>query len=242
MAILGSMKTKDQAAYKVEARALLAEFGGTFALTFVGIGTATAAITSGHEVDYISTALAPGLTVMAMIYAIGSVSGAHINPAVTFAFALRKAFSWWRVPGYVAVQLLGAVCAAMLVRHIMGDVRSPLPHGSYEQSFLMETVLAALLVTVIVGTATGSKIVGPNAGIAVGGTVALCGMVGATISGASMNPGLSFGGLLVDGRLDVYWIYLVGPVLGAAVAAGFNYLTHGPRTRHEHHAASGRNG
>lgn len=226
---------------KQEARALLAELSGTCALTFVAVGTATAAITSHDTVDYISRVAAPGLTVMAMVYTLGTLSGAHINPAVTIAFALHRAFAWWRVPGYIMAQLIGATIAALLVHIIMGSIQgAPLPHGGLGQSLLLEIVLTVLLVTVIVGTATGSKIVGSNAGIAVGGTVALCGMLGATISGASMNPALSFGSLLVGGQLEVYWVYAVGAVVGTVIAVGFNYLTHGQRTPHELEAASGK--
>src|SRR5439155_17868098 len=159
-----------------EARSVFAELLGTFALTFVAAGGIVIQEVSQHEVSYEARVAAPGLVVLAMIYTLGNVSGAHINPAVTLAFALRGAFSWLRVPGYILAQLIGALLAAGVLRLLFGDaghVGATIPHYGTLQSFVMEVILTTLLVTVIVGTATDHKVVGPNAGIAVGATIAL---------------------------------------------------------------------
>jgi aquaporin Z len=226
-----------------EARALVAECIGTFALTFTAASATVITTISHHEMDYVAKVTAPGLMVMAMIYTFGNVSGAHINPAVTLAFALRRAFSLLRVPGYILMQLLGAVVAALILHCLFGSVEhvgATLPHYGILQSVGMEIILTMFLVTVIIGTATGSKVVGPNAGIAVGGTIMLCGMIGSPVSGASMNPALSFGPSLVAGKLTTYRIYLISPMIGSLLAVLFSYMTHGKSTDHEQEAASGK--
>ena len=173
---------------KDELRRLLAEFLGTFALTLVAAGGEVIAGISGGEVSPAARAVAPGLLVMAMIYTLGSQSGAHFNPVVTLAFTLRQDFPWKRVPGYWGAQLVGAILAALLLRvlfGLVGHLGATLPrHGTIE-ALVMEIVLTFLLVTVILGTATNHRLTGPNAAIAVGGTIALLALFAGPISGAS---------------------------------------------------------
>lgn len=223
---------------------MFVELFGTFALTFVAAGGIVIQELSGQKVSYEARVIAPGLMVLAIIYALGGVSGAHINPAVTFAFALRGAFSWLRVPGYVIAQLLGALIAAGLLRLLFGDLKqvgATVPHYGLTQSLVMEIILTTFLVTVIIGTATGHKVVGPNAGIAVGATIVLSGLFADPVSGASMNPARSFGPAMLSGgsALDSLWIYIAGPLIGAGLAVLFNFLSHGRPTQKEKEEASG---
>lgn len=225
-----------------EARALFAELIGTFLLTFIGAGAIMIDAASGHQLGYIPRVVSPGLLVMTMIYTLGDVSGAHINPAVTLAFALRGAFAWWRVPGYWIAQLIGALLAPLVLQALVGpvaDLGATLPKMGAFPAFGMEVILTFILVSVIIGTATESKLVGPNAGIAVGAAIALCGLVGDPLSGASMNPARSLGPILLVGKLDAAWIYIAGPVLGALVAVVVSWLMHGPPNPHEKKAATG---
>jgi len=180
--------------------------------------------------------------VMVAIYFVGAVSGAHINPAVTLAFALRGNFPWRRVPGYLAAQFLGAILAALLVLALFGIVANlgaTLPdHGvSPVQALVLEIVLTAGLVNAILGTASGARNIGTNAGIAVGGYVALAGLWASTFTGASMNPARSFGPDLVRADFAATWIYLVGPLVGAAIGVGFEWILKGPPTLHGSKAA-----
>lgn len=222
-------------------RALVAEAFGSFALTLVAAGAgAIAAI--GGDIGPLARAVAPGLTVLAMIYAIGSVSGAHINPAVTLAFALRGVFLWRRALAYWLVQMAGAVVAATLLRALFGTALAAgmtRPGDGVGPALTMEVVLTLLLVTVILGTATRERLLGHNAGIAVGSTVALAGLFAAPVSGASMNPARSLGPALVAQTGDGQWIYLVGPLLGAAAAVALAWLLHGPPRPPEAVAAAG---
>lgn len=223
-------------------RSLGAELLGTAALTLVAAGGEVIAVRSSGQVDATARAVAPGLMVMAVIYALGQVSGAHINPAVTMAFALRRDFPWRRVPAYWIAQFLGAILAAFYLRALFGrvaEVGATRPKAGVGTGFAMETVLTLLLVSIILGTATRAKVVGPNAAIAVGGTVALAGLFAAPISGASMNPARSLGPALVAGFATHQWIYVVGPVLGAMLAAIIATLLHGPRQPAEVRAAEG---
>jgi aquaporin Z len=187
---------------KDEARRLLAELLGTFALTLVAAGGEVIADISGGEVSHAARIVAPGLLVMAMIYTLGSQSGAHFNPVVTLAFTLREDFPWKRVPGYWDVQLVGAILAALLLRMLFGlagHLGATVPHHGTTEALVMEIVLTFLLITVILGTATNHRLTGPNAALAVGGTIALCGLFAGPISGASMNPARSLGPFLVSG-------------------------------------------
>jgi aquaporin NIP len=202
-------------------RALAAETIGTFALVFAGAG-AVMVDAKTHQLGHVGVAIAFGLVIMAMVYAVGHVSGAHFNGAVTFAFALTRHFPWPRAAGYWAAQLVGALAAAALLRGSLGNVAhvgATLPSGSERQSFLWEVVLSAFLMFVIMAVATDTRAVGEAAAIAIGGTIGLDAMVGGPISGASMNPMRSAGPAIVAGHLESLWIYLVAPPLGAAVGA-----------------------
>ena len=202
-------------------RALAAELIGTFTLVFAGAG-AIMVDAKTQQLGHVGIAIAFGLVIMVMIYAVGHVSGAHFNPAVSFAFALTRHFPWPRAAAYWAAQAAGAVLAAALLRSSLGNlahVGATLPSGSQAQSFLWEVVLTFFLMFVIMAVATDTRAVGEAAAIAVGGTVGLDAMFGGPISGASMNPARSFGPALVSGDLHALWVYLVAPPLGAALGA-----------------------
>jgi aquaporin NIP len=216
------------------ARRLAAEALGTFALVFAGAG-AVMVDAKTHELGHVGVAIAFGLVIMAMIYAVGHVSGAHFNGAVTFAFALTRHFPWPRAAAYWGAQLTGALAAAAVLRGSLGTIAhvgATLPSGSDRQSFLWEVVLSAFLMFVIMAVATDTRAVGEAAAIAIGGTIALDAMVGGPISGASMNPMRSAGPAIVSGHLDSLWIYLVAPPLGTAIGALAYQLVRGagPRT------------
>ena len=173
-----------------------------------------------HALGHVGVAIAFGLVIMAMIYAVGHVSGAHFNPAVTFAFALGRHFPWPRLAGYWAAQVTGAILAAALLRSSLGNLAhtgATLPSGSQGQSFLWELVLTFFLMFVIVAVATDTRAVGEAAAIAIGGTVGLDAMFGGPISGASMNPARSIGPALVSGDLTALWLYIAAPLIGAAL-------------------------
>jgi len=215
---------------------------GTFALTLVAAGGPVIAAASGAAVGLPALVVAPALLVMAMIYSVGNLSGAHFNPAVTLAFAVRKDFPWRRAPGYWSAQLVGATLAALLLRTLFGlagHLGATLPHHGALTSLVMELVLTFLLVTVILATATNHKLVGHNAALAVAGTISLDGLFAAPISGASMNPARSFGPDLVGGQLGAYWIYLVGPVIGALLAVAMAWLLRGGTSEYAMEAAQG---
>ena len=224
-------------------RPFVAELLGTFALTLAAAGGEVIAAVSHGEVSHAARAVAPAMVVMALIYAMGDCSGAHFNPAVTLAFALRRDFPWRRVPGYWAVQCGGAICAALLLQSLFGDVAhlgaTEPKHGTIP-ALVMEITLTWLLLTVILGTATRYSLVGPNAALAVGGTIALCGLFAAPISGASMNPARSLGPMLVTGQLRHAWIYIAGPALGSLTAALLMWLMHTKKDPEEQEAAEGK--
>ena len=202
-------------------RALVAEVIGTFALVFAGAGAIVVDAKTG-ALGHVGVSLVFGLVIMTMIYAVGHVSGAHFNPAVTFAFSLTRHFPWSRAVGYWAAQVTGAVLAAAFLRSSLGTaghLGATLPAGSQGQSFLWEVVLTFFLMFVIMAVATDTRAVGEAAAIAVGGTVALDALFGGPISGASMNPARSLGPALVSGNLHALWLYLVAPPFGAALGA-----------------------
>jgi aquaporin NIP len=202
-------------------RRLAAEAIGTFALVFAGCG-AIMVDAKTHALGHVGVAISFGLVIMAMIYAVGHISGAHFNPAVTFAFALSRHFPWPRALGYWVAQLVGAVTAAAILRGSLGNVAhvgATLPSGSQGQSFLWELVLTFFLMFVITAVATDTRAVGEAAAIAIGGTVGLDAMFGGPISGASMNPARSIGPALVGGDLHALWLYLAAPLVGAGLGA-----------------------
>ena len=175
-----------------------------------------------HALGHVGVAITFGLVIMAMIYAVGHISGAHFNPAVSFAFAISRHFPWPRLAGYWTAQLLGALAAAAILRGSLGNLAhtgATLPSGSQAQSFLWEFVLTFFLMFVIMAVATDTRAVGEAAAIAIGGTVGLDAMFGGPISGASMNPARSFGPALVSGELHALWLYIAAPLVGATLGA-----------------------
>jgi MIP family channel proteins len=203
------------------ARALVAEAIGTFALVFAGCGAIMVDAKTG-ALGHVGVAISFGLVIMAMIYAVGHVSGAHFNPAVTFSFAVARHFPRWQIVPYWAAQLLGAVIAAAILRGSLGNVAhvgATLPAGSDGQAFLWEAVLSFFLMFVIMAVATDARAVGEAAAIAVGGTVGLDAMFGGPVTGASMNPARSLGPGVVSGDLHAIWVYLLAPIVGASLAA-----------------------
>jgi aquaporin Z len=220
---------------KLKWRRLFSEALGTFSLVLVAAGAPVVNAASHGHVSPAAQAVAPGLVVMAIIYSLGSIGGAHLNPAVTLSFALRRNFPWLRVPGYIVAQLIGAVLAAAFLRAIFGNIGhlgATLPeHGFSDlKVVLLEGVLTVGLVTVILGTASGARNVGPNAALAVGGYIALAGLWAAPITGASMNPARSIGPAVVGNHWDALWVYVIGPLGGGLTAVGFAWLLRGRPT------------
>ena len=204
------------------ARKLGAEATGTFALVFAGCGAIMVDAISGGAVTNVGVGLTFGLVIMAMIYAVGHVSGAHFNPAVTLAFASVGRFPWRQVPFYLSAQVVAAILASLSLSLVLGpagDLGATRPAGVPGQSLALEAVLTFFLMFVITAVATDSRAVGAMAGWAIGGTVALEAIFAGPISGASMNPARSLGPALAAGNLEHVWLYIVGPVVGAAVGA-----------------------
>src|SRR5580698_2345473 len=208
-----------------EWRRLFSELLGTFFLVLAAAGGGMMGHAFPGVISHTAAVTAPALTVMAIILFMGKVSGAHLNPAVSLAFALRRDFPWNRVPGYIVIQLIGATLACLFLRWVFGNTRhlgATLPGPGYTswQALLMEIVLTALLVSVILGTASAAQNVGAIAALGVGGYIALAGLWAAPVSGVSMNPARSFGPALVSGDWTSYWVYVAGPIAGALIAVG----------------------
>jgi aquaporin NIP len=202
-------------------RSAVAEAIGTFALVFAGCG-AIVVDAKTHQLGHVGVAISFGLVIMFGVYAVGHISGAHFNPAVTFGFALSRHFPWRRAGVYWLAQLIGALAAAAILRGSLGnhaDVGATLPTGSQGQAFLWEVILTFFLMFVIMSVATDTRAVGEAAAIAIGGTVGLDAMFGGPITGASMNPARSIGPALVSGNLHALWLYVVAPAVGAAIGA-----------------------
>lgn len=198
-----------------------AEFFGTFALVFAGTGAITINDVSGGTITHVGIALTFGLVVLAMIYTVGEVSGAHLNPAVTLAFWVAGRFPVAGLAPYLGAQFSGAVAASALLRFLFPahpTLGATFPSGSPAQSFVLEVVLTFILMLVILNVSTGAKEKGITAGIAVGAVIALEAMFAGPICGASMNPVRSFAPALVTFNFTHQWIYLVAPVLGAVLA------------------------
>ena len=214
-------------------RRLFSELYGTFLLVVAAAGAGMMSQAFPGTISRTAAVVAPGLTVMAVIMFMGRVSGAHLNPVVSIAFWLRGDFPGKRVVPYVVVQLAGATLAALLLRGVI-DVSarfgSTYPAGGYSASraFLMEGLLTLGLVSVILGTASGAQNIGIFGAVGVGGYIALAGLWGSPISGASMNPARTFGPDLVGGDFTSYWVYVAGPIVGAALAVGVAYVLRGP--------------
>jgi aquaporin NIP len=211
---------------------LLAEAIGTFALVFAGCGAIMVDAGTG-ALGHVGVAISFGLVIMVMISALGHVSGAHFNPAVTLGFALGRHFPARLVAPYWAAQLLGGVVAALVLRGslgLIGGLGATTPSGSDRQAFLWELVLTAFLMLVILAVATDTRAQGQLAAIAIGATVGLDAMFGGPITGASMNPARSLAPAIAGGPTDGLWVYLAAPVAGAALAtAAYAYLA---ATRH----------
>ncbi len=216
-----------------EWRRLISELLGTFLLVLAAAGGGIVAALSHGAVTRSAEVTAPGLTVMAVILFMGKVSGAHLNPVVSLAFAMRRDFPWRRVPGYVLAQLMGAALACLFLWAVLGN------HGGLGatepglgiagwQAALIEAVLTMGLVSTILGTASGAQNVGSLSALAVGGYIVLAGLWASPISGASMNPARSFGPDLVTLAFANFWIYVVGPTAGAVLAVGFAHILRGP--------------
>jgi aquaporin Z len=216
-----------------EGRRLFSELLGTFFLVLVAVGGGMVnARFGGNAVPYGARVVAPALMVAAIILFMGAVSGAHLNPAVSVAFALRGDFPWKRVPAYVVAQFLGAVLATLLLWALIGKQGSagltlPGPGISATTAMLWELVLTTGLVSVILGTASGAQQIGTLAAFGVASYIALAGLWGAPVSGASMNPARSLGPALVLGDWTAWWAYLAGPVAGAGIAVGIAYILRG---------------
>ena len=216
-----------------EWRRLFAEVLGTFLLVLVAVGgDMVNARFGGQAVPYSARVVAPALMVMAVILFMGAVSGAHLNPAVSIAFALRRDFPWKRVPLYVVAQFAGAVLATLLLWALLGKQGSAgltLPgHGiSTGSALVWEIVLTTGLVSVIQGTASGAQQLGGLAALGVGSYIALAGLWGSPVSGASMNPARSLGPALVLDDWNSWWAYLIGPIVGGAIAVGISFVLRG---------------
>ena len=217
----------------VEWRRIFSETWGTFLLVVVAAGAGVVAAQSGGAVTLGMAVVAPGLMVMAIIYFMGTVSGAHLNPVVTLAFAVRRNFPWRRVPGYILGQTMGGIAAVIFLRALFGTVgelgaTEPGVGVSALQALALEVLLTAGLVNTILGTASGARNIGTNGAIAVGGYIALAGLWAAPISGASMNPVRSLAPDLMRGDFSTTWIYLAGPLAGAMIAVAFEWILKGP--------------
>ncbi|MGI8609120.1 MAG: MIP/aquaporin family protein [Candidatus Dormibacteria bacterium] len=216
----------------LEWRRLFSELLGTFFLVLVAVGADISGAASGRPVSRIAAVTAPGLMVMVVILFMGRVGGAHLNPVVSVAFALRREFPWRRLPGYVISQVLGGVLACLFLWAVLGrpdNFGSTLPGASVGdvQAMLVEAVLTMGLVSTILGTASSAQNVGPLSAIAVGSYIALAGLWADPISGASMNPVRSLAPDLVRGDIGHLWVYLAGPTLGMLVAVGFAIVLRG---------------
>ena len=219
---------------RYEGRRLFSELLGTFFLVLVAVGGGmVSARFGGNAVPYTAKVVAPALMVAAIILFMGAVSGAHLNPAVSVAFALRGDFPWKRVPAYVVAQFLGAILATLVLWALIGKQGSAgltLPGQGISTATAMwwEVVLTTGLVSVILGTASGAQQLGPLAALGVGSYIALAGLWGSPVSGASMNPARSLGPALVLNDWTSWWAYLIGPLIGGAIAVGIAFVLRGP--------------
>ncbi len=214
------------------ARRLGAEAFGTFALVFAAVGADAMASVAGGQIGTAARAVAPALVVTAMIYAIGDVSGAHFNPVVSLAFTLRRLFPARSLLPYWGAQAVGGLAAALAVAVMFGDALDAgvtKPHGVGDGVAVgLETILTLLLVVVILGTADRYRVIGHEAALAVGATIAVGGLIALPIEGGSMNPVRSLAPAIVSGDLGAAWIYVAGPALGAMLAVLLTLFLHGP--------------
>lgn len=207
--------------YRIQFNQCVAEALGTFCLVFAGTGAIIVNDISGGAITHVGIALSFGLVVMAMIYAIGDISGAHLNPAVTFGFLIAQKCSRIQTFRYWCSQFLGATAASVVLSIIFpahSTLGTTAPSFGNSAAFFFETVLTFILMFVIINVASGSKEKGIMAGLAIGATVALDALCGGPVSGASMNPARSFGPALVSGDFTAFWIYVTAPFIGAVAA------------------------
>lgn len=211
---------------------LFAEAMGTFCLVFAGTGAVVVDQVTGGRVGGLGISLVFGLVVLAMIYTVGHVSGAHMNPAVTIGFYAAGRHPATEVLPYVLAQLLGAIGASFALKVMFSGQANTLgltlPAGSASQSFMLELIMTAMLMFTIMGVATDDRAEGAMAGIAIGGMVALEAAFGGPISGASMNPARSFGPALAASNFHLHWLYWAAPIMGALVGVGAYRLIHRP--------------
>lgn len=199
----------------------IAETLGTFSLLFCGTGAIIINEQTNGTITHVGVAITFGLIVMAMIYSLGNISGAHLNPAVTIAFTMAKKFPPKEVTPYILSQTTGALAASFTLKYLFPlneNLGATLPSGTFAQSFILEIILTFILMLVIMNVATGSKEKGLFAGIAIGATVMLEAMFAGPVCGASMNPVRSLAPAIASGHTQHLWIYLIAPVLGAALA------------------------
>ncbi len=225
--------SRDFTDLRYEWRRLFSEVLGTFLLVLAGAGAPIVDHASRGQIGRTASVVAPALTVLAVILFMGAVSGAHLNPVVSIAFALRGDFQWRRVPGYIGAQLAGAVAAAAVLRATFGDlmnVGATLPGIGFSstQAFTVEALITLGLVSTVLGTASSAQNIGSLSALGVAAYIALAGLWASPVSGASMNPARSFGPALVSGDLNHLWIYLTAPLLGAVVAVGAALILRGP--------------
>lgn len=210
-------------------RNYIAELIGTFALVFCGTGAVVIDQQSGGAVTHAGVAITFGLIVMSMIYSLGNISGAHLNPAVSIAFTVAKRFSAKQLPGYIISQLAGALLASFTLKFLFPAnqlLGATLPAGTEMQSLILEFILTFFLMLVIINVAVGSKEQGMFAGLAIGGVVGLEAMFAGPICGASMNPARSIAPAVASGHLEHLWLYIVAPIIGAVLSIPvWKYLT-----------------
>ena len=217
-----------------EWRRLFSELLGTFMLVFVAAGGGIVnARFGGADIPQFILVTAPGMMVLSIILFMGAVSGAHLNPGVSLAFALRGDFPWRRVPLYIVAQFVGAILATLLLVALLGKqgnagLTLPGTGISATTALIWEIVLTTGLVSVILGCSSGAQSVGWGAAIGVGSFIALAGMIGASVSGASMNTARSLGPAIALWRFSDWWVYLIGPPVGAVIAVGIAYVLRGP--------------
>jgi aquaporin Z len=216
---------------RYEGRRLFSELLGTFFLVLVAAGGGVVNAQSG-QIPLAVRVTAPGLMVMAMILFMGAVSGAHFNPVVSAAFAMRGDFPWKRVPGYLVAQLVGSILAVLFLRATLGNIgglgtTEPGPGISAMTALIFEAVLTLGLLSTILGTASGAQNIGVFGAIGVGAYIALAGLWSAPISGTSMNPTRSLGPMIVSGNYHDWYVYIVGPFIGGIVAVGVAWILRG---------------
>lgn len=224
-------------------RRFFAEMWGTFLLVLVACGAVVVSKLSS-EVSLGMQVAAPGIMVMTVIYFMGTVSGAHLNPAVTIAFALRSHFPWKKVPIYIVAQFAGGILAALFLKSMFGETgdlgaTTPKLEITPLQALLTEIVLTTGLINTILGTASGARNIGHNAAIAIGGYIVLAGFWAAPLTGASMNPVRSLAPDIVRGNFETSWIYLCATLIGAAIAVGFEWILKGKPSEHATWEAQG---